>query len=75
MREIFDQYGYRNRWELIENVMHKLPEWQDPGVNSIPIQVRDILEAAGESEEKIRAVLRELHSFEHDEESFARMYD
>ncbi len=74
MREIFTQYGYRNRWDLIENVMHKLPEWKDPEGSSLPIQLRDILEAAGESEEEIRAVLRELHSFESDEERFARMY-
>jgi uncharacterized phage-associated protein len=74
MREIFEQYGHRNRWDLIDNVMHKLPEWQDPGVGTVPIQIRDILEAAGESEEEIRALLKELRSFESDEERFARMY-
>lgn len=72
--EIFQQYGYRNRWELIDNVMHKLPEWQDPNKSSIPIQLRDILKAGGESEESIRDVLRELHSFARDEEQLARIY-
>jgi len=74
MREIFAQYGYRNRWDLIDNVMHKLPEWKDPEGSTIPIQLRDILEAAGESEEEIRTVLRELHSFASDEEKLARIY-
>jgi uncharacterized phage-associated protein len=74
MREIFETYGHRNRWDLIDNVMHKLPEWQDPNKSSIPIQIREILKAGGESEDEIRAVLRELHSFASDEENLARVY-
>lgn len=72
--EIFQMYGYRNRWELIENVMHKLPEWQNPNKSAIPILIRDILKAGGESEDEIRVVLRELHSFASDEDNFARVY-
>jgi uncharacterized phage-associated protein len=72
--EIFQKYGYRNRWELIENVVHKLPEWQNPNKSVIPIQIRDILKAGGESENDIRHVLRELHSFASDEEKLARAY-
>jgi uncharacterized phage-associated protein len=74
IRGIFTQYGHRNRWDLIDNVMHKLPEWRDPNNSSIPIQPRDILEAGGESQEEIRAVLRELRSFDLDEERLARAY-
>jgi uncharacterized phage-associated protein len=74
MREIFEQYGHRNRWDLIHNVMHKLPEWQNPNNSAIPIQIREILKASGESEEEIRAVLRELHSFARDEEKLSRAY-
>ena len=47
MQEIFEQYGRRSRWDLIDNVMHKLPEWQDPHGSSIPISIREILEAVG----------------------------
>jgi uncharacterized phage-associated protein len=74
MQEIFDRYGHRNRWDIIENVMHKLPEWQDPQGSSIPIQLRDILRGAGESEEEIRAVLKELRSIADDEDRLARVY-
>lgn len=74
MQEIFDQYGHRNRWDLIENVMHRLPEWRDPQGSSIPIQIRDILQAAGEREEQIRAVLKELHSIGNAEDDLARVY-
>lgn len=74
MREIFDLYGHRNRWDLIDNVMHKLPEWQNPNGSAIPITFRDILKAGGESEDEIHAVLKELRSFASDEERFARVY-
>lgn len=74
LKEIFQAYGYRNRWDLIDNVMHKLPEWQDPHGSSIPIHIRDILVAAGEDEEEIRAVMRELHSLNKAEDDLARVY-
>lgn len=74
MRGIFDKYGYRNRWDLIDNVMHILPEWQDPKGSSIPISLRDILKAGGENEEEIRTVIREIHSIASDEENLARIY-
>lgn len=74
MQEIFDQYGHRNRWDLVDNVMHRLPEWQDPHGSSIPISIRDILEAAGEGEEQIRAVIKELNAIRNAEDDLARVY-
>jgi uncharacterized phage-associated protein len=74
MREIFAEYGHRNRWDLIDNVMHKLPEWQNPNGTSIPITFRDILTAGGESEVEIHAILKELHSIASDEERIAGVY-
>jgi len=74
MREIFDEYGHRNRWDLIDNVMHKLPEWRNPSGSAIPITFREILAAGGESEDEIHAVLKELHSIASDEERIARVY-
>lgn len=74
LNQIFQTYGYRNRWDLIENVMHKLPEWRDPHGSSIPIHIRDILLAAGEDEDAIRAVMRELHSINKAEDDLARVY-
>jgi uncharacterized phage-associated protein len=69
--EIYDQYGYRNRWDLVENVMHKLPEWTDPHGSSISINIRQILEAQGENPEEITAVLRELRAIESAEEALS----
>jgi len=70
--EIYQMHGYRNRWELIENGLHKLPEWQNPNKSAIPISNRDMLKAEGKSD--IRDVLRELHSFASGEEKLARVY-
>jgi uncharacterized phage-associated protein len=72
--EIFTQYGHRNRWDLVDNVMHKLPEWKNPQGSSIPISLRDILEASGENEDEIRAVIREIQSVADDEDRLARVY-
>jgi len=62
LREIHAEYGHRNRWDLVENVMHKLPEWTFPDGSSVSISVCDILEGAGEDEQEIKAVVKELHS-------------
>ena len=60
IKKVYGEYGYRNRWDLIDNVMHNLPEWSDPGSSSISISVRDILESGNEKPEEIKAITREL---------------
>jgi len=67
--EIYAEYGYRNRWDLVNNVMHKLPEWHDPQGTWARIQIREILEAQGEDEEEIRAVVKELRTIANAEEA------
>jgi uncharacterized phage-associated protein len=71
IEEIYREYGYRNRWDLVDNVMHKLPEWTDPKGSSIPIHIRQILEAQGEEPEEITAILRELRAIESAEEALS----
>jgi uncharacterized phage-associated protein len=56
---IFDQYGHRNRWAIVDFV-HTLPEWQDPSGSAIPIEYREILKAVNKSEEEIQAIENEL---------------
>lgn len=61
--EIFKEFGHRERWDLIDNHMHKLPEWKEPPQgSSIPIHLRQILSALGYSDDDIRATLRELRT-------------
>jgi len=53
--EVFQKYQGYTQWEL-RDLSHKLPEWRDPHGSSVPITVRDILEAEGISEVDIREV-------------------
>jgi uncharacterized phage-associated protein len=73
MTEIFEIYGHRNRWDLINNVMHKLPEWRNPNGSSIPISLREILEADGEEDADIRAVIKEIHAMGKAEEMLSNV--
>jgi uncharacterized phage-associated protein len=59
--EVFEQYGHMNRWALVD-LLHKLPEWQDPKGSAIPIQYSDILKAVGKSEIEVAAAVAELES-------------
>ncbi|HZR33315.1 MAG TPA: Panacea domain-containing protein [Terriglobales bacterium] len=68
IQEVYKQYGHKNRWDIIDNYMHKLPEWHDPKGSSFPIRIRQILEALGQNQEEINATLRELRSMRTAEE-------
>ena len=70
IQEIYEQYGYQNRWKIVE-YMHTLPEWQDPHGSAVPIHIRKILEAAGEDKDEIRAVIRELRAMATAEETLS----
>ncbi|MGH9568550.1 MAG: Panacea domain-containing protein, partial [Candidatus Angelobacter sp.] len=61
LKEIYEQFGSKSRWELVEYV-HTLPEWVNPHGSALPISIRDILKAAGEDDHEIRAVMRELRA-------------
>lgn len=62
--EIFKRYGNANRWDLVDET-HKFPEWRDPHGSSLPISVREILQALGEPNEEIEAIVAEL-GYEHE---------
>lgn len=59
--QVFAEFGYLNRFALVDYV-HTLPEWKDPHGSSIPIHIREILEANGLGAEDIEAILQELHA-------------
>ena len=61
LRSIFKQYGYMNRWDLVD-LVHKFPEWRDPHGSSIPIRIEEILQALAESPENIKAIVAELEN-------------
>ncbi|MCI0390264.1 MAG: SocA family protein [Acidobacteria bacterium] len=60
IREIFDEYGHMNRWELVEFLHKELPEWQNPGCSSLSIEYRDILKAGGKTDIEIARIEAEI---------------
>jgi uncharacterized phage-associated protein len=61
IEEIFGQHGKKNRWQLVD-LVHQLPEWEDPHGGAIPISYRDILRAGKKTEMEIAAIEGELEN-------------
>lgn len=59
IEEIFGKYGAMKRWDLVD-LVHKLPEWQNPEGSAIPISYGDILRAGGKTEAETAAILQEI---------------
>jgi uncharacterized phage-associated protein len=59
--EVFTKYGKLDRWKLVE-LVHSLPEWQDPNGSAIPIGYEDILRAGGKSPLETQSILDELEN-------------
>jgi uncharacterized phage-associated protein len=64
LTEIFEQYGHLTRWQL-RDFTHTLPEWHDPHGSSVPISVREILQATGVSPADIEIITNEIEGAEH----------
>jgi uncharacterized phage-associated protein len=56
---VHDEFGQWSRWKLVDYV-HTLKEWHDPNGSSLPLPIKDILTAAGWSEEAARALELDL---------------
>jgi uncharacterized phage-associated protein len=55
IEEIHNQYGHLDRWQLVKK-SHELPEWDDPHGSSNPIEIDDILKAAGKKRKERDAI-------------------
>lgn len=58
--ELYEKFGHLNRWVLVDEVHHKLPEWVDPNGSSLGVEYRAVLEESGKSEQEIFETLSEL---------------
>ncbi len=58
--EIYVKFGDLNQWEIRDLSHEILPEWENPGVTSIPIYINDILELEGKSKEEIEVIEEEV---------------
>lgn len=59
-KKVIEKFGKMDRWQLIDFVMHQLPEWEDPHGSAIPIEYKDILRAGGKTPQEMTAILDEL---------------
>ena len=59
--KIFKDHGHLSRWEIVD-LVHTLPEWQDPDGGAIPINYADILRAQKVDPEEIDAIVNELNN-------------
>lgn len=62
--DVVAQYGHWDRWELIDKVMHHLPEWENPNGSSRPISLRMLMTKLGKSPEEIDVALEEKRLYE-----------
>ena len=57
--DVFKAHGHLTRWQIVD-LVHSLPEWQDPHGGAIPIQYSDILKAKNKTPGEIDAIKCEL---------------
>lgn len=55
IKEIYSRHGGQDRFDLVE-LTHDLPEWQNPGKSSIPIDIENLLKHLGKTEKKIKNI-------------------
>ena len=60
IREVHEQCGHMDKWELVDLLHEMLPEWIDPQGSSAPIAYEDILTAVGKDESEVRCIRNEL---------------
>ncbi len=62
--EIVAKFGSWNVWTLIDDYLHKLPEWENPHGSSIPIKFESLMKCFNKSDEEIQAVQEENKLYE-----------
>jgi len=60
--KIFSRFGQMSQWQLRDWCHDNLPEWKDPDGSSTPIEIRDILAAAGIKESEARSIEEALEA-------------
>jgi uncharacterized phage-associated protein len=55
---VFAKWGALDQWQL-QDLTHKLPEWEDPNGSSVTIDPRAVLEHEGVSPERIEDIERD----------------
>jgi uncharacterized phage-associated protein len=59
---VYERFKDVDRWKL-SDLTHLLPEWQDPGDSSMPIELGDMLRGMGKTTEECRDILVEIEAW------------
>ncbi len=62
LTEVFAADGAKDRFNLVEDCHRDFPEWTDPGNRSVPLDIREIIEALGLSKEQSDAVADQIEA-------------
>lgn len=62
--ELFEKTRALDKWEL-RDLTHKFAEYRDPGKSSRPIDIQEMLEAVGKSEEEIETLAADSRHLRH----------
>jgi uncharacterized phage-associated protein len=60
IRELYNKWGHKNRWYLVNEVHHKLAEWKNPNGSSIPVTYQEVFVENKIPEEDFSIFLEEL---------------
>ncbi len=60
--EVFAAHGTKGPFQLADECHTNFPEWSDPGESSTPIEIADIIEALGLSEEEAAHIESSVHA-------------
>ncbi len=58
---VFAKYQDYDRWEIVE-VLHQLPEWEDPGDTSKEMTYKEVLRVEGLAEDEIAKILDNINT-------------
>lgn len=59
--EVYAEFGDKNRWYLVDEVHHRLPEWIKTD-SSIPVEYAEVLSFEHKSKEEIDEILSEMEA-------------
>jgi hypothetical protein len=64
LNKVYEQFGYWNRWKIVEYIHDHLKEWKDPKGSMIPVSREELLNVISSNTENNKKVLEEIEEQE-----------
>jgi uncharacterized phage-associated protein len=62
--KVYAEFGYMNRWEIVDYIHDNLKEWKDPNGSMIPVSREELLNVISDNSENNKKVLEEIEEQE-----------